>query len=118
MKCPEGFCRDAEHCMQGGRCEDAVGDLTPLTLESAELMAPGEWGRINRCVAAELLAWAQECERRINGADDVTPYKTSRLAHIQLAGDLRGRAFALSPPSLDDVAEIEARLAELRAVRR
>jgi hypothetical protein len=30
MKCPEGFCRDAEHCMQGGRCEDAVGELSPL----------------------------------------------------------------------------------------
>jgi 8-oxo-dGTP diphosphatase len=30
MKCPDGFCRDAEYCMQGGRCEDAVGDLTPL----------------------------------------------------------------------------------------
>jgi hypothetical protein len=28
MKCPDDFCRDAEHCMQGGRCEDTVGDLT------------------------------------------------------------------------------------------
>lgn len=91
-------------------------NLTPLTMESAGLMAPGERDRINKYVAAELLAWAQECERRINGADDVTPYKTSRLAHIQLTGDLRSRAFALSPPSLDDVVEIEARLVALRSV--
>jgi 8-oxo-dGTP diphosphatase len=34
MKCPTGFCRDAEHCMQGGQCEDAIGDLLPLVPQS------------------------------------------------------------------------------------
>jgi 8-oxo-dGTP pyrophosphatase MutT (NUDIX family) len=29
-KCPRGFCRDAEYCGQGGRCEDAIGDLMPV----------------------------------------------------------------------------------------
>jgi hypothetical protein len=29
-RCRPGFCRDAEHCMQGGSCADAVGDLTAM----------------------------------------------------------------------------------------
>jgi 8-oxo-dGTP diphosphatase len=33
--CPTGFCRDAEYCRQGGHCEDAIGDLTPLATVSS-----------------------------------------------------------------------------------
>jgi hypothetical protein len=33
-RCPAGFCRDAEHCQQGGRCADAVGPLTRVTVDA------------------------------------------------------------------------------------
>lgn len=95
MKCPEGFCRDAEHCMQGGRCEDAVGELTPLVTQA---MAPEERDRVNRYIAAELLAWADKCDQRAGPGFDPKSWAVActRASFKQIATDLRTRAFKLS----------------------
>lgn len=79
-------------------------------LESAGLMAPEERSRINRYIAAELLAWAAT----LDAAEGLYMVRSMRQ---QLAADLRSRAFELSPPNPDDMAEIEARLAKLRELR-
>lgn len=44
--CPPGFCRGAEHCHQGGRCADAVGPLTRVTV-GADGVALDESGPVD-----------------------------------------------------------------------
>jgi hypothetical protein len=100
-----------------------------LTMEQAGLRTPQERDRINRYIAAELLAqagvmdiYADAADERARTADSASPLGSltpngwigRTLAYETVANGLRARATELSPSTPDDLAEIQARLAELR----
>ncbi len=103
----------SELCCEGCTETTHPGHADGSTCSNPDLSSygsPDYPARINRFIAAELLAWAA----LLDAGGGIRVLKT---VYQDLAVDLRSRAFALSPPNPDDHAEIQARLAELRGPR-
>lgn len=73
-RCPPRFCRDAEHCMQGGSCADAVGDLTAIQADDYLLtrVGAGRGDPAGEKLEAILTEWHRQITDRAATACTVT----------------------------------------------